>query len=665
MTFTARHLGEMIKAHRTQKGITQEELASKVVSSKSRTTIALLEQGRRVPEPSELRRICEFLSLPERYWQKFAEEDYETVVAFEEAISELVGHPVDLSHLNDTDELVAIDSVKCLFKADLTSKQAKDWLNSLLVFYDVQPLITNAFFDRYIQADALKSPSAFLQAVRKYQIEAIRLFNSFSAAFEALNRDESFSQILKPLAPKGDEMYRERTEWDQIEIIENDKLPNLGYIAVQNLKKEKSEREFLATFLRDLANTLREEGSSALNEIGERKKRRIDSLLRQFNSSLPHGFMSPLFAADPDELLREANLLAPKDDQNLAEVASTQEKGLRNLARYLGADYLDVYVATSMRSDSDFISINNFVTELFSHKEIRPLKLRFFNPTQSWIGDRVAKGLVEALMLRRAAYTIYMAQNSDSFGKDSEASVALGQGQAVMVYVPKLCIPQLNIDTERLSASKREDLIKMIKNDGTQEDIDAIDDTVDNQDVLSKLLEIRLREADLKVLGEAALNHWADFSLYGEVKRIKDPDKVPEFRQWLDSLKSGENNELPSNLKDEFVGILIALAIDFEKRAKVFREIHPLALQVILSSGVLNGMIVVRSIDSCALILKRLIINQLDLILEVDENNYKLVESSTKSTIRVISRHSLISSAFSTYYAQVLTGSELKVRYQS
>jgi hypothetical protein len=82
-----------------------------------------------------------------------------------------------------------------------------------------------------------------------------------------------------------------------------------------------------------------------------------------------------------------------------------------------------------MRTDADFASVNSFVRRLFRHTEIHPLKLRYFNPTQSWIEDRVAKGLVEALMLKRADFTIYLAQKTDSFGKDSEASVALGAGE--------------------------------------------------------------------------------------------------------------------------------------------------------------------------------------------------------------------------------------------
>ncbi len=47
-------------------------------------------------------------------------------------------------------------------------------------------------------------------------------------------------------------------------------------------------------------------------------------------------------------------------------------------------------------SSSVAASVNSFVGRLFGHASVHPLKLRYFNPTQSWIEDRVAKGLVEA-----------------------------------------------------------------------------------------------------------------------------------------------------------------------------------------------------------------------------------------------------------------------------
>jgi hypothetical protein len=80
--------------------------------------------------------------------------------------------------------------------------------------------------------------------------------------------------------------------------------------------------------------------------------------------------------------------------------------------------------------------------------------------------------------------------------------------------------------------------------------------------------------------------------------------------------------------------------------------VHPLALQVILSSGVLNGILVSRSVDSCADLIRSLIRNSLELELVVDDLNYRLVEKSTGSTVRVISQHQLLKNAFATFYGQ-------------
>jgi hypothetical protein len=68
---------------------------------------------------------------------------------------------------------------------------------------------------------------------------------------------------------------------------------------------------------------------------------------------------------------------------------------------------MDVHVATSMRTDADVISVNHFIRSLFSHEKIRPLKLRHFNPTQSWIDDRIGKGLVEAYATPRSCHDLH------------------------------------------------------------------------------------------------------------------------------------------------------------------------------------------------------------------------------------------------------------------
>jgi hypothetical protein len=303
-----------------------------------------------------------------------------------------------------------------------------------------------------------------------------------------------------------------------------------------------------------------------------------------------------------------------------------------------------------MRGEADFISVNSFAESLFNHEDVKPLNLRYFNPTQSWINDRVAKGLVEALMLRRAALTIYMAQKSDTFGKDSEASVALGQGKSVVVYVPKLSWPRANIDSELIGKMSRADLEAAIADEGDQDEDREPDATMDNDALIARLLTIRISGLGSKDLSALVKSHWSDYDIYAEVERVK-LEKREKLRIWLDMVTKGKSDDaVPSDLYDDVVGALVAVSVTFEKRARLFREVHPLALQIIVSTGVLNGMLVVRSVEACARVVEALIKNSLIFKLEKDPDNYRLVESTTGSVARVISRNPLITSAFATHY---------------
>ncbi|MBK9278362.1 MAG: helix-turn-helix transcriptional regulator [Candidatus Obscuribacter sp.] len=650
MISTLQQLGILVKVHREHNKLTQEKLAEEC--NTNRSAVSHLEQGLRLPSPQTLKNICNHLNIPEKQWQRFAEHGSEIVFAFESCLSELTGRAVNLGHLDPINTSVAFSKVLNLFEHGGTDSQIFDYVNALLVIYDVHPTMSWHFFQRYFGAKAFVSVDAFAQAITRYQADAIRIFNSFSAAYDRLNQLSSIDNVLSVLSKREDTPYTSRTEWSEVEVIPNEDLPNLGYIAAKEEKQRRRDRQIFVDFLRDLAEKVKSDGAGALEKITEKRKRQMDVYRRQFESRLPHGFLSPLFVPDSDQLMREADLLSPKDDKAIENIESTQEKGLRNLSRYLSADHIDVYVATSMRTDADFVCVNDFVNQLFEQKELRRLKLRYFNPTQSWIEDRVAKGLVEALMLRRADYTIYMAQKSDSFGKDSEASVALGQGKAVIVYVPRLYIPEADVNSAELASLSNERLAEMVKREVRGEDIE-FDDEPDHSDLLTRIITSRLDQCSDAALIAAASRHWADFGLYDEGARIPSDSQRAEFRSWLDAvIKKGQTVPIPPDLRTHFVKMLVALATRFEGRASIFKNTHPLALQVIIKSGVLNGMIVVRSVDSCATVLSSLILNDLNLELHKDEHNYRLVEKTTNSTIRVISRHPLISSAFSTYYAQ-------------
>lgn len=649
MSVTRAQLGNLVKLTRENQGISQEALAQKLRPLVNRSNIAHLEQGLRIPKPQVLEAVCLALNIPRPYWLPFTSEDSLLRFEFEEKLSELVGSSVGIELLDVPAKIAVELLIGKLFSTNLTLDQALACFNSILVFYGIKPA-TVSFFNRYFQPESFGSIAEFEHGILKYQSEVIRLFSTFADSYKSLNEKCDISDVLGVLAPRSMDPYHKRTEWNVILRIPDENLPDLGYISAARVAQEATERDVLKRFLEELADNIIRNGPTVVDGLDQRLKRRMDTLLRKFNSKFPHGLFSPLFAPDPDDLMREAQRLAPKTEGDLDRMRQTQEIGLKNFSNYVTADHMDVYVATSMRTDADYVSVNHFVNTLFDHHKIRQLKLRYFNPTQSWVEDRIAKGLVEALMLRRADFTIYMAQKSDTFGKDSEASVSLGQGKPVVVYVPKISIDGV-VDTETLFMMERQQILKIALEEKVIDEAD-VDDSVDKIAVFARILSAKLDALDDDMLNALVGQIWADFDLYGETDRLKTDNEKAEYRRWLDkAIQKEADLRLPS-FRAEIIKILVATAVNFEKRAHVFREVHPLALQVILSSGVLNGILVVRSIDECAEILYALIHNSLNLEVQKDELNYRLVEKLTKSTIRVISRHQLIQNAFESFYSK-------------
>lgn len=92
------------------------------------------------------------------------------------------------------------------------------------------------------------------------------------------------------------------------------------------------------------------------------------------------------------------------------EIEQTLKTAFSNTDVYLTWDYIDVYVATSMRNRWEFEETYDFVDDLSKEKVVEDLRLRFFDPTQSACGNPRDKGLIEGLMLKRTAITVYMAQ---------------------------------------------------------------------------------------------------------------------------------------------------------------------------------------------------------------------------------------------------------------
>ncbi|MBC8727045.1 hypothetical protein [Paraburkholderia sp. UCT2] len=290
---------------------------------------------------------------------------------------------------------------------------------------------------------------------------------------------------------------------------------------------------------------------------------------------------------------------APEDQQLLQKQSHRNEiiqRGQWNHSAYLTFDHLDVYVATSMRERHEYVFVNEFMNRITEDPHISDLKLRFFDPTSAYCPNRLDKGLAEALMLKRAKCTVYLAQESDTLGKDSELASTLAQGKPVIAFVPEM--------SDKFWAYLYETFIEIYK-EHTEEQI------------LLKLL--RIYKPESAWTDDDILNHLSE-------KQILTND----------ILKQKSRNAVEDH---------------YNKRAKVLKDDHPLGLQTNLNTGVANGVLVVRNIENCAQLIRRIVLNKMEFRIEDQAGGYVLLkEKISDCTFRVMTGDRLLTNSFWNFY---------------
>lgn len=385
---------------------------------------------------------------------------------------------------------------------------------------------SQAFFDYFFHP--ARTIDEFEEAVDIFRRAAMWLFGNFRFAYRKLatcDREE-FERWIKKTRPRSSRQFEEREPFSDIEKIPVEDLPLLGYVSAQELKDLKT----CLDLIRALPSRV-EEMAAALAQIGAEKQRKIADVLKKRGLQFPESGIGSLNELVLSDLTGKISTIV-NPLRRRAEGAETI--GRRNTHRYLSLPHMDVYVATSMRIDQDFVDQHAFIRDLFENNLIKPLRLRFFDPTISYVDDRITKGLIECLMIRRASVTVYNASHEDSLGKDSELAATLAQGKPVIVYVPTAA------DSE------------------TQKKLD--------------------------------------------------------------------------------------------RRANIFRADHPLGLQLDLRTGVTHGVIVVRSPEECAEMLRKVLLNELEFQIIHEGGNFKLVEVGTKSVLRVVSDDPHLTHVFWSYF---------------
>lgn len=295
----------------------------------------------------------------------------------------------------------------------------------------------------------------------------------------------------------------------------------------------------------------------------------------------------------------KSRLASNPDDKAAAELEARRKEvvdiALRNQAAYLASDHLDVYVATSMRTRHEFLTIGRLVAQIFEHESLKPLKLRWFDPTQAYCSNRIDKGLAEALMLRRASCTIYLAQETDTLGKDSELASTLAQGKPVIAFVP-------SVDDSYL-----------------KEHFEALTSANPGQSRVQLLLD------QLRLFDSGAA--WTDSDVR---KWIAEPDKV--------------------SVKELEARLAARIRAHFDTRARTLRDTHPLGIQVNLGTGVANGVMVVRTPEACARLVRGILTRSLSFVLDEQSEYTALREEISGCIFRVMTADAMLTNTFWNFY---------------
>jgi hypothetical protein len=431
-------------------------------------------------------------------------------------------------------------------------------LNDILVLVDQSP-VSETFFGTFLSQGKREITFDELKAgVAVFEGFAILLFGNVRFAYRKLKNLEGqrlHSELLGLNRPAsgilGEEFRPRRKSLPLPAEVDEHCTWLLGYIA-----RTKVDRDIIMNVAMAVMYGREDE-----EEFLKGKKETERKLYSQLKDRLASGDSWRHTYSNFDSLQTQINKIQD-------EIEESRRRGCLNTSHYLASDYMDVYVATSMRERWEFEDVHSTASQIFAHPVLQGLNLRYFDPTQSFLDNRIDKGLVGALMLKRARCTIYMAQETDTFGKDSELAATLAQGKPVIVFVPEIIVEEHSkVASLRPLAYLQRRLPQLLS-------------------------EYKIETKSIgHVLG--FLQETASFDPYFQI--VGEEEKT-----FLDEHKLHQN-------KAEMCEILAkAEKALFDSRASALQKSHPLGLQVHLDTGVANGVLVVRSVSHCAELLEKL-----------------------------------------------------------
>lgn len=485
-------------------------------------------------------------------------------------------------------------------------------LNELLLLVN-KDRVERPFFRHFFPSDCTIAdvPSA----VQRFQRAAMLQYGNFIYAFRELSKLREMRGLLEKLGPQttSSATLIERFKARRRPIVTTTQIAReetyfIGYLSAAEMIADGERVEFLRKIMS--AATSWEAVEDRIRTATAPKEHPVLlGIIQNHQLKSPGGALPSEFA---DSLTAIGATLA----ERRTRLEAVRTIAAENQDIYLTWDHMDVYFATSMRKRWEYEDLAVFVNEVMGSEEISKLNIRHFDPTQAYTSNRINKGLVEALMLKRAQCTVYSVQDTDTLGKDSELAATLAQGKPVIAYVPE-------IDVDR----RVEQLIRQSPST-----------------ILERLRFILYEDNKLTPEEYSFLRAFHQLESYDAARpwrSLPDEEDAEQFRE--------ENAEAFAR-----TCVIVANAERriYDKRHTTLRDTHPLAIQVNLDTGVANGVLVVRTPGKCAELLHAVLTNNLDFTIEEDTRSqmWYLRETISGCIYRVVTKDRKLTNCFWNFY---------------
>jgi hypothetical protein len=506
-------------------------------------------------------------------------------------VGKLVGEMVTLNCLRgdraSCDRQDELGACRTCIAYGLLGRLRGDWtlakLNQALLLAE-QPPVSVDFYAEFF-GDRPLSDAEFIEAIVQFRAYAMLSTGSFRFAFKSLGASSKL-QIREILGA----WVVEPSEWKAfyagrmhgttlVEPIPEEDRWFIGYLSARQLQEDFHIEDLIRRSI-DGA-TLNSDEQQIVQSIG----------------TLPDKGALDELRAELDALQRR--LLA------------SRQIAIANTLAYLAANHIDVYVATSMRERWEFEAAAELIRTVFEDARLKDeLSVTHFDPTLSYTVDRIDKGLIEGLMLRRARCTLYMAQEFDTLGKDSELAATLAMGRTVIAYVPMLTEDALE------STYAKAPLALLMKQ------------------VLTLLADGKFQLEEIPIAFEALsklVGYTPTFDLVGGDEAAFRRDNAAVFGRFHPVLAKAHRRFL-------------------ESRAGTLKTAHPLALQLQLETGIANGVLVARSPLQCIDLVYRALTGDLEFTIRELVFATVLEEKISGCPFRVVTKDEALTNAFWTLY---------------